>query len=75
MEIKVFGKGCAKCKKTHQLISDVLEREKVEAEVSHITDLNELVDAGIMMTPAVMVDGRVVLEGRIPKAQEIKDWF
>lgn len=75
MEIKVFGKGCAKCEKTCQLIKDVIDEEGAEAQVSHITDLDVLVQEGIMITPAVMVDGDLKVEGRVPKAQEIKGWF
>ncbi len=75
MKIQVFGKGCAKCKKTYQLIEEELEREGLLASITHITDLNELVERGIMITPTVMVDGEVKVEGRVPRASEIRSWF
>lgn len=75
MKIEVFGKGCAKCEKTYQRIKDEVEQEGLQATLTHITDLNELVEQGIMVTPAVMVDGEVKLEGRVPRASEIRSWF
>lgn len=75
MKIEIFGQGCTKCKKTYQLIKDQLAKEGLEAEVIHITDLKELIARGILMTPAVMLDGELKLEGRLPKAAEIDSWF
>lgn len=75
MKIEVLGKGCARCKKAYQLIKGEMEKEGVSAEITHITDVNTLVERGVMITPAVMVNGILKVEGRIPRSQEIRAWF
>ncbi|MGE5485746.1 MAG: thioredoxin family protein [Ignavibacteriales bacterium] len=74
MKIEILGPGCPKCRKTGQLIEDTLRKIGIEAEIVHVTDLNEIIDRGVMMTPAVMVDGVVKIEGRIPTEAQIRQW-
>ncbi|HAM36162.1 MAG TPA: thioredoxin family protein [Elusimicrobia bacterium] len=75
MKIEVFGPGCARCAKTEEVIKTVLAELKREAEVVKITDINEMVERGVLFTPAVVVDGKKVCEGRIPTAAMVKDWL
>lgn len=75
VKVEVLGKGCLKCKKTEELIETTLKKIGVEAEIVHITDLEEIVDRGVLMTPAVIVDGEKKIEGRIPSEAEIRQWF
>ena len=75
MKIEVLGSGCAKCRKTEELISEIIKRLGIEAEVIHITDISEIVERGIMMTPAVMIDGKTMIEGKIPSEAQIRAWF
>ncbi|HHY37497.1 MAG TPA: thioredoxin family protein [Clostridia bacterium] len=75
MKVEVLGKGCPKCKKTEEIIGETLKKIGVEAEVVHVTDLEEIVDRGVLMTPAVIVDGEKKIEGRIPTEAEIRRWF
>lgn len=70
MKIEIFGVGCPKCKKTEAIILDVLAKTGIQAEVEHVTDLNAIVARGVMMTPAVFVDGVKVMEGRVPREAE-----
>jgi len=75
MKIEVLGSGCAKCRKTEEIISEIIKKLGIKAEVIHITDISEIVERGIMMTPAVMIDGKTMIEGKIPSEAQIRAWF
>jgi len=75
LNITVYGPGCAKCKETEKRVRDVVERSGVEANITHAIDFSEMARAGVMMTPAVAVNGIIKLAGRIPTADEIKGWL
>jgi small redox-active disulfide protein 2 len=69
--MEVVGPGCARCKATLELVKKVVEREKINAKVEYVTDMKRGVELGIMATPAVIVDGKIVVQGRIPSESEI----
>ncbi len=75
MEIKVLGPGCAKCKKTEELVKQVLSEADVEASVEKVSDLMEIAGYGVFGTPAVVVNGEVKSVGKIPTKQEILNWI
>ncbi|MDY0223365.1 MAG: thioredoxin family protein [Desulfobacterium sp.] len=75
MEIKVLGSGCAKCKKTEDLIKQVVNEAKIEARVEKVTDLMEIAGYGVFGTPAIVIDGQVKSVGKIPTKQEILNWI
>jgi small redox-active disulfide protein 2 len=74
-KIEILGTGCHKCQKTTELIEKEIKEAGVEAEIVKVKNLDEIVNRGVMMTPAVMVDGVLKCEGKIPAANEIKSWF
>lgn len=74
-KIEIFGTGCSKCKKTVELIEKEVKEAGIQAEIIKVEDLNEIASRGIMMTPAVQVDGETKCEGKVPSAGEIKSWF
>ncbi len=71
-KITVYRPGCMKCKKTEEIVRQVLAERKIEGVVEHVTDMQAIVAAGVMSTPAVAVDGVVKLKGRVPTAEEIR---
>jgi small redox-active disulfide protein 2 len=75
MKIEVLGSGCPKCKKVEEIIKKTVAKLNVEAEVIHVYDMGEIVQRGVMMTPAVLVDGVIKVEGRIPTEQQIASWL
>ena len=75
MKIEIFGPGCAKCRKTSEEIERVVARLGVDASIEHVTDINSIVDRGVMLTPAVFVDGEKKIEGKVPKAAAIEKWL
>ncbi|MFW6230264.1 MAG: thioredoxin family protein [Halanaerobium sp.] len=74
-EIEILGTGCPKCKKSAELIEKEIKEAGVEAEIVKVEDLDEIVERGVMMTPAVVIDGETKVEGNIPNADEIKSWL
>lgn len=72
MEIKVFGTGCAKCKATCQAIERAIAENGLDVRLTKVDDIVELLNAGIMATPAVMVDGVVRIRGHVPSEREIR---
>ena len=72
MEIKVLGSGCAKCKTTYEMIEKIVKENQLDATLSKVEYIVELLNYGIMTTPAIVVDGEVKLKGHVPTESEIK---
>jgi small redox-active disulfide protein 2 len=71
MKIEILGTGCPKCKKTEKIVRETLKEQGIDAEIVKIEDLNDIIDRGVMMTPAVVVNGNVKIVGRVPTKDEI----
>jgi small redox-active disulfide protein 2 len=75
MKIEVLGTGCPKCKKTYNAIKEQLDKLGISAELVKVEDVNDIVSKGVMITPAVMVDGEIKVEGKVPNVNEITSWL
>jgi len=75
VKIEILGTGCPKCKKTKELTKDVVNELGVSAEIIEVTDLNKIIDYGVMITPALVIDGNVKIAGKIPEKEEITKWI
>ncbi len=75
MEIKVFGPGCAKCTETENLVKQVVAAKDGNITVQKVSDLKEMMAAGVMSTPAVAIDGVVKSTGRVPSKEDIAAWI
>lgn len=75
MKIQVLGSGCPKCKQLEANVKNALEETGKKAEIEKVTDINKIIEAGVMATPALSIDGKVVCSGRIPTTEEIKKWL
>ena len=73
MEIKVLGAGCQKCRALEERIRKVIEENSLEADVQKVEDIMEIMTFGVMATPAMVVDGKVMVKGRVPSSREIKE--
>ncbi len=71
MEIKVLGTGCTKCKSLEQATREAIAKTGVDANVTKVEDILEIMQYGIMSTPALVVDGQIVVKGRVPSVDEI----
>jgi small redox-active disulfide protein 2 len=75
MIIEVCGPGCPRCQATEKNVLQALKELGKEAQVVKIKDIKQISARGVMMTPAVIVDGVKAFEGRIPSPEEIKRWI
>lgn len=75
MIIKVFGPGCAKCRETEQIVREAVNEMHYSATVEKVTDLREMMAAGVLSTPAVSINGTVVSTGRVPTKKEVMNWI
>jgi len=75
MIIEVCGPGCPRCQATKKNVLQALKELGKEAEVVEVNDFREISVRGVMMTPAVIIAGVKAFEGRIPNAEEIKNWL
>jgi small redox-active disulfide protein 2 len=71
MEIKVLGTGCAKCKSLEKATKDAVEKSGVNASITKVEDIVEIMNFGVMTTPALVIDGVVVVKGKVPSVDEI----
>jgi small redox-active disulfide protein 2 len=71
-KIEVLGTGCAKCKRLEKNAREAVAELGIAAEVIKVEDMQEIVDRGVMMTPALYIDGEAMVVGRIPSVDEIK---
>jgi small redox-active disulfide protein 2 len=74
-KIVVYGPGCMKCKKAEENVRQVLAETRIEATVEHVTEIQAIVAAGVMSTPAVAIDGVMKLSGRVPTTTELREWI
>ncbi|HYQ55916.1 MAG TPA: thioredoxin family protein [Draconibacterium sp.] len=72
MDIKVLGTGCAKCKKLEQITRTAVSELGIEATIEKVEDIYKIMQFGVMSTPGLVVDNKVVLSGRLPKSDELK---
>jgi small redox-active disulfide protein 2 len=73
VKIEVLGTGCAKCSRTYANVQKAVNELGIEAELVQVEDINAIADRGVMLTPAVIIDGVLRAEGRIPCVEEIKE--
>ena len=72
MEIKVLGTGCTKCKTLEKNTNEAVKELALDATITKVEDIVEIMNFGVMTTPALVVDGKVVLKGKVPSVEEIK---
>ncbi len=75
MKIEILGTGCPKCKKTKEIIEKVLAETGMKAEVVKVEDFESILNYGVMVTPAVVVDGEVKIAGKVPDEKDIRKWI
>ena len=73
--IKVLGTGCANCKTTQKLIEEMAKETGVEIELEKVDQLQDIMSYGVMSTPGVVVDGKVVHAGGVPSRDKIAGWL
>lgn len=74
-QVKVLGPGCKRCQATEDMISVEAERLGVPVSVEKVTDYAAIAGYGIMSTPGIVIDGKVVHAGGLPKAEDVAKWL
>ena len=72
MEIKVLGTGCKKCTELDKLVREVIAEMNVTAKVEKVEDIGQIVSYGVMLTPGLVINGKVKISGRVPSKADIK---
>jgi small redox-active disulfide protein 2 len=75
MKVQILGPGCPKCEKLADLATRAVRELGVDAEIVKITDITEILGFGVMMTPALAVDGEVKVVGKVPSLEAIKSFL
>lgn len=75
MDIKVLGTGCANCKNTIALIDQVAKAKGVSVTLSKVEELRDIMGYGVMSTPSVVIDGKVVHAGGVPSREKVEGWL
>lgn len=72
MKIQIAGPGCARCDATEKNVINACSALNLAADISHIYDVKEYTQLGVKVTPAVIIDGKVVISGKVPTVEELK---
>ncbi len=75
MDIKVLGTGCAKCKAVEKEVKEILAEMGIEANVEDVRDMAKIMQYKVMMTPGLVIDGKVVCSGRVPSKKDIRKYI
>ncbi|MFP4459848.1 MAG: thioredoxin family protein [Candidatus Zixiibacteriota bacterium] len=73
MEIKVLGTGCTKCKKLEEYVNKAVEELSVEADVEKVEEIDKIMQYGVMGTPALIIDGKVIFSGKVGSIPTVKE--
>jgi len=73
--IKILGKGCGNCVWTERLVRELVAQEGLEIDIEKVTGISQMVSYGVMATPAIVIDERVVHAGGIPTKAEVQRWI
>lgn len=74
-DVKVYGPGCARCVKAEAMVKDAAEKLGIDVSVEKVTDMVAIAQAGVMSTPGIAVDGRLVHAGGLPDAAKLENWL
>ncbi|MDP2109064.1 MAG: thioredoxin family protein [Rhodocyclaceae bacterium] len=73
--IKILGTGCANCQNTYRLVTEVAQAKGEAIELEKVEDLQKIMGYGVMSTPGVVIDGKVVHAGGVPARSKVEGWF
>ncbi len=71
MKLTVYGLGCARCEEAEMVAREAVTEAGLDAQVEKVTDIGAMAKAGVLMTPAIAIDGKVVISGKVPDVAEV----
>ena len=75
ISVKILGQGCSKCRTLETKVKDIVAKNNIEAEITKVDDINEMMSYGIMMTPGLVINEQVKSYGIVPKDDQILKWL
>ncbi len=75
LNLKVLGTGCAKCKSLEKVTTEVVSENNFDAEIQKVEDITQIMAYGVMMTPALVINEKVIFSGRIPSKSELNSFI
>ncbi len=75
MNIKILGSGCTKCEKLEKIVKQIVKEQNIEASVEKVGDMKQIIGYGVMRTPALVIDEKVVFSGSVPKKDKVKEFL
>lgn len=75
MEIKVLGPGCPKCKALYKVVTESVSEMGISADVKKVENINEIAKAGVLLTPGLVINGKLKVSGKVPGKEEIKRYI
>ena len=75
MKLRIYGSGCSKCNLLAEHAETAAKELEISYELEKVTDINDIIDAGVLRTPALAVDGKVVVMGQVASAEKIKEYL
>ena len=75
MKIEILGMGCPKCKQLFENAQKAVQEVGIKAEILKVEDMDKITEYGVMMTPALVIDGEVKVAGKVSSSEEIKQWI
>lgn len=72
MKIEILGTGCSKCEKMANVVKEAIKETDKNIEIIKVTDIKEIMNYNVMITPALAIDGKVKIAGRVPTIEEVK---
>jgi len=75
ISLKILGSGCAKCKKLEEVTSEVVKENNFDADIQKVEDLVQIMSYRVMVTPALVINEKIVVSGRVPSKSEIKSFI
>jgi len=73
MKIQILGSGCPACKKLYEMTKVAISANDLSIEVEYITDVQKMIEMGLMQSPSLVIDGKIVAAGRVPSGDELRE--
>ena len=73
--IKVYGSGCANCKKLEAMCNEVIKENNIDAAIEKVTDIQEIMRTGILSTPGLEINGKMISSGKLPTKSTLANWI
>ena len=75
LQVKVLGPGCPQCERLERMVREVLARDELAGEVEHIRDLEAIASYGLIPTPGLVINGKVMCAGKVPPEKQLRQWL